>query len=143
VNPRTPRPDKCGTRDRGSDSDAGNHDDHGDIGQAPVFEVVGLEQIFETAIGFAYVLAASRRLDLNAKQLAERRTAIGIAQLDDPVRAGFEPAARVVDELHFEDELLDSGLAKLAQDLAVSDSLGHRPILRVFRSPARTHGNCR
>ncbi len=103
--------------------------DHRNIGTAPVFEVVRLEQIFEAEIGFAYILAASRRLDLNAKQLAERRTAIGLAQLEDAVRPGFESTTRVVDELHFEDELLDGGLAELAQDLAVRDSLSHRPDL--------------
>src|SRR5216684_4166013 len=76
---------------------------------------------------------SSCRLDLNTKQLAERRTAVGIAQLDDPIRPGFEPATRVVDELHFENELLDGGLAELAQDLAVGDSLSHHPIIKAFR----------
>jgi hypothetical protein len=36
--------------------------------------------------------------------------------------------------MHFEDELLDGGLAELAQDLAVRDSLSHRPILRAYCS---------
>ena len=110
-----------------------NDDDHRDIGTAPVFEIIGLEQVFEAAVGLADVLAAFCRLDLNAEQLAERRTALGIAQLDDPVRPGFEPATRVVDELHFEDELLDGGLTEFAQDLAVRDSLGHRAIIWAFR----------
>lgn len=42
----------------------------------------------------------------------------------------------VVDELHFEDELLDGGFTELAQDLAICDSLAHRPIMRAFRFPA-------
>jgi hypothetical protein len=89
-------------------------DDHRDIGTAPVFEIVRLEEVFEAALGLADVLPAFRRLDLNAEQLAKRRAALGIAQLNDPVRPGLQPATRVVDELHFEDQLLDSGLAELA-----------------------------
>src|SRR5216684_1477231 len=38
---------------------------------------------------------SSCRLDLNTKQLAERRTAVGIAQLDDPIRPGFVESAKL------------------------------------------------
>lgn len=88
--------------------------DHRDIGTAPVFEIVRLEQVFEAAIGLADVLPAFGCLDLRPEQLAKRRAALGIAQLDDPVHPGFQPAARVVDEPHFKDELLDGGLAEFA-----------------------------
>jgi hypothetical protein len=69
-------------------------DDHRDIGTAPVFEIVRLEQVFEAAIGLANVLPTFRRLDLNTEQLAKRRAAFGISQLNDPVRPGFQPATR-------------------------------------------------
>jgi hypothetical protein len=58
---------------------------------------------------------------------------MGIAQLDDPIRPGFEPTTRIVDEPHFEDDLLDGGLAEFAQDLTVGDLLGHNAIIRSMR----------
>jgi hypothetical protein len=70
------------------------NDNHRDIGGAPIFEIAGLEQVFKAFIVLADILSALGRFDLNAEQLAERRTTLGIAQLDDAVGARFKTATR-------------------------------------------------
>ena len=49
-----------------------------------------------------------------------------------PDLSGLEAAPRLVDELHFKDELANGGFAEFAQKLAVRDSFVHEVIIGRF-----------
>ncbi len=114
----------------------GEDDDDGQIGLAPILEILGLAEIFEAAVQFACVEALVFRLDLRGQKLGADFSVL-VPEFEKPVDAGFDLASLIEDEAHLSYQLARHGDALITDQLLRRDPFAV-PAFRFGHSPAAT-----